>query len=170
MRKAVTIFGILVVVGLLAVPVFAQRGGWGKWSGGPGSCWRGGGSYGNLTESQYVELDKLEQKFFNDTAKLREQIWAKSEELGLLLNTPNPDLEDAKTLQKELSELRGKMDEKRLDFEVEARKIAPNSSYASGWGRGYGRNMRGPRGSAGNYGPQGCRGSYGGPGYGSCRN
>jgi hypothetical protein len=71
MKKLATILGILFLVGLLAAPVFAYRGGWGGWSRGPGSCWQGGGPYGNLTESQNAEFDRLEQKFYNDTAKLR---------------------------------------------------------------------------------------------------
>jgi hypothetical protein len=80
MKKLVTTLGILVLVGVLAAPVFAYRGGWGGWSRGPGSCWQDNGAYGNLTESQNAELDRLEQKFSNDTAKLRDEIWTKSEE------------------------------------------------------------------------------------------
>jgi Spy/CpxP family protein refolding chaperone len=76
---------------------------------GPGSCWQGGGPYGNLTESQNAEFDRLEQKFYNDTAKLREKIWAKSDELNTLLNAADPDVKKVRTLQKEVSDLRSKM-------------------------------------------------------------
>jgi hypothetical protein len=38
MKKLATTLGILILVAVLAAPVFAYRGGWGGWSGGPGSC------------------------------------------------------------------------------------------------------------------------------------
>ena len=153
MRKLATTLGILFLVGLLAAPVFAYRGGWGGWSHGPGSCWLDNGSYGNLTESQNAELDRLEQKFSNDTAKLQDEIWAKSEELDTILNAANPDVKRVKALQKEISGLRAEMDRQRIDFELNARKIIPDrNSYARGYSRGYGRHMMGYGGGYG-HGP-----------------
>ena len=153
MKKLVTTLGILFLVGLLAGPVFAYRGGWGGWSRGPGSCWQGGGPYGNLTESQNAELDRLERKFSNDTAKLRDEIWAKSEELNTLLNAADPDVKKVRALQKEITDLRAEMDRQRIDFELKARKITPNSGYARGYSRGYGRHMMGYGGGYG-HGPR----------------
>jgi Spy/CpxP family protein refolding chaperone len=153
MRKLATTLGILLLVGVLAAPVFAYRGGWGGWSPGPGACWQDNGSYGNLTESQNAKLDRLEQKFSNDTAKLRDEIWAKSEELNTVLNAADPDVKEVKALQKEISGLRAEMDRQRIDFELKARKIVPNrSSYARGYSRGYGRHMMGYGGGYG-HGP-----------------
>ena len=153
MKKLATTLGILFLVGLLTAPVFAYRGGWGGWLHGPGSCWQGGGPYANLTESQNAELDRLEQKFYNDTAKLRDKIWAKSEELNTLLNAAAPDLKKVRALQKEVSDLRSTLSERRVDSELEARKIAPDSGYGRGYARGYGWHMRGYRGQRGAYGP-----------------
>jgi Spy/CpxP family protein refolding chaperone len=152
MKKLVTTLGILLVVGFLAAPVFAYRGGWGGWSRGPGSCWQSNGSYGNLTESQNAELNRLEQKFSNDTAKLRDEIWVKSEELNTLLSATDPDVKKVRTLQKEITGLRAEMDRQRIDFELKARKITPNSGYARGYSRGYGRHMMGYGGGYG-HGP-----------------
>jgi Spy/CpxP family protein refolding chaperone len=143
MKKLATTLGIMVLVGVLAVPVFAYRGGWGGRSHGPGYCWEGGGQYSNLTEEQRQELDKLEQKFHNDTGKLRREIWVKSDEFDTLMNTSDPDPKTVKALQKE---------QHRIDFELEARKIAPDGRHARGYGKGYGRHMRG-------YGPGGPYGS-----------
>ena len=163
MKKLATTLGILFLVGVLAAPVLAHRGGWGGWSRGFDNCGQGSGPYGNLSESQNAELDKLEQKFFNDTAKLRDENWAKSEELSTLLNSAEPDVKKVRTLQKEITDLRAKIDRQRIDFELEARKITPNSGYARGYSRGYGQHMMG-------YGPGYSRG-YGrhmmgnGPGY-----
>lgn len=177
MKKLVTILGILVLVGVLAAPVFAHRWGWGGQAGGPGYYGRHmGGPYASLTESQRAELDKIEQKFFNDTAKLRDEIWAKSAELNTLLNSSDPDAKKARALQKEVSNLRAKMGEERINFELETRKIAPNSSgYGRGYGMGYGRHMMGgPGGPYGQHGPYGHGGPYGGGygrgGYGPCGN
>jgi zinc resistance-associated protein len=136
MKKLLTILGILVLVGVLAAPVLAHRWGWGGRAGGPGYGMQGSGPYANLTESQQAELDKVEQKFFNDTAKLRDEIWAKSAELNTLLNSTDPDPKKAQTLQKEISNLKAKMGEQRVNFELEARKIAPNSGYGRGYAMG----------------------------------
>lgn len=153
MKKLAMILGIVLLVGVMAVPVLARGPGWGKggqrmssWGGDPGFCWQNGRGYDNLTEEQRTQLDKLHQKFYDETAQLRTEIWAKRAELGILLNTSNPDVEKAKALQKEISDLRGKMAQERIAFQLEARKINPDLRFGGGFGRGYGRHM-------GGYGP-----------------
>ncbi|MEE9530990.1 MAG: periplasmic heavy metal sensor [Syntrophobacteria bacterium] len=173
MKKLVTIIGILVLVGVLTAPVFAHRWGRGGNYGGPG--WSESGEYGNLTESQWAELEKLEQSFFNDTAKLRDEIWNKSAELNTALNAADPDAKKVRTLQREISALKAKMSEHRVNFELAARKIAPNAARSGqGYGRGYGRHMGGPGGQYGMHGPYGRHmggpGPGGGYGYGPCWN
>jgi zinc resistance-associated protein len=179
MRKVLTTLGILVLAGFLAAPVFAHRWGRGENYGGPGSCWSESGGYANLTESQRSELEKLEQSFFNDTAKLRDEIWNKSAELDTLLDSSNPDPKKAKALQREISDLNAKMSDKRVEFELQTRKIAPNARsgrgygmrHGRGYGMGYGRHMGGPGGSYGQHGPHGHGGPHGGGyGYGPCWN
>ena len=177
MKKLVTIIGILVLVGVLTAPVFAHRWGRGGNYGGPG--WSESGEYGNLTESQRAELEKLEQSFFNDTAKLRDEIWNKSAELNTALNAADPDAKKVRTLQREISALKAKMSEHRVNFELQTRKIAPNARYGRGYGRGhagkgYGYGMmgrhNGPHGHYGQYGNSGPHGGYGRGGYGPCWN
>lgn len=153
MKKLATTLGILFLVGVLAAPVLAHRGGWGAWSRGFDNCWRGSEPDGNLSESQNAELDRLEQKFSNETARLRDKIWAKSEELDTLLNSAEPDVKKVKAVQKEITDLRAKIDRQRIDFELEARKITPNSGYGGGYSRGYGRHMMGYGGGYG-HGPR----------------
>jgi zinc resistance-associated protein len=180
MKKLVTILGVLVLVGVLVVPVFAHRWGRGGNYGGPGGGpgWSEGGAYGNLTESQGTELEKLEQSFFNDTAKLRDEIWSKSAELNTELNAADLDAKKVRTLQREISDLKAKMSEHRVNFELQARKIAPNARSGRGYGRGYagtgygygmGRH-HGPHGHYGQYGNSGPYGGYGRGGYGPCGN
>lgn len=157
MRKLSMTLGILVLIGVLAVPVFAwHSGGWGGWMHGPGHFWQGGAQYGDLTEDQRNELDKLEQKFYDDTAKLRSETWTKSEEFDAELNRSDLDTKKVKALQKEISDLKAKMAEQMVDFELKARKIAPSTGYARGYGRGYGRHMRGYGPHRGGYGPGSC--------------
>ena len=111
MKKLVITLTILGFVGALAAPVLAYRGGkLAEWFGGPGYYWQGYGPYSNLTDNQRAELGKIEQKFYNDTAKLREEIWTKSAELNTLLNTSNPDAAKVKAVQTEISDLRAKLD------------------------------------------------------------
>ena len=95
------------------------------------------------------QLDKLHQKFFDQTAQLRTQISAKHSELNILMNTSNPDLEKAKAIQKELSDLKGKMGQERINLYGEERKIDPNTRF----GMGYGRGMGGPGRGMGGFGP-----------------
>jgi zinc resistance-associated protein len=174
MRKILMTLGILFMVGILAAPVFAHRRGWGGGygaSGGPGygPCYLEGG---NVTESQQMELDKLYESFVKDTDKLREEIWNKSSELDTLLDSSNPDANKVKILQKEISNLQAKMADKRVDYELQARKIAPDARFGSGYGRGYGQGYGRGYGMGMHHGPYGHRGPrYGmghGMGYGPC--
>jgi zinc resistance-associated protein len=169
MRKVLTTLGILVLVGFLTAPVFAHRYGGGKNYGGPGAgpCWFEGE---DLTDNQKAELDKLHQQFVDDTAKMREEIWNKSAELETALNAADPDAKKVRTLQREISALKAKMSEQRINFELEARKIAPNArsgrGYSKGYGRGYGHGYgmgrhHGPHGHYGQYGDSGSYGGYG---------
>ncbi len=138
--------------------------GYGGYGRGPGSCWNNGSGfgnpgygnpgYGNLTDDQEKQLDELNHKFFDETASLRSDIWKKTNDLNVLLDSPNPDVDKSKALQKELSDLKAKMAEKRLSYDLEARKIAPDARYARRGGYGYGHMMGwGPH--MGGYGPGG---------------
>ena len=170
MRKVMTTLGILILMGVLAAPVFAHRWGGGKNYGGPGAgpCWL---ESGDLTESQQVELDKLHEQFVKDTAKTREEIWTKSAELDTLMDSSNPDPKKVKTLQREISNLKAKMSERRIDFELQARKIAPDARFGRGYGKGYGRGYGRGHGWGHHHGYHGGYGHHGphyGYGYGPC--
>ena len=122
MKRLIALLGILVLVGAIAVPVLAHGPGWGRghhmgWGGGPGYGYCGdyGPGAGNLTEEQRTQLDNLHKKFYDETAQLRNKMWTKSSELNALLNSPNPDADKARALQKEITGLRSQLAEKRLD-------------------------------------------------------
>jgi Spy/CpxP family protein refolding chaperone len=148
MKKLTLILGITMLVATLSFPVFAWAHGGGRGQYNMGS-WGGctnyeteyGKGYGNLTEDQHEKLDKLNRKFYEETAQIRNKIWSKSEELNTLLNSSNLDAEKAKALQKEISELKSKLDQARINFKLEAGKINPDARFGEKYGRG--RHMGG---------------------------
>jgi zinc resistance-associated protein len=151
MKKLVITLAIGLLITSLAIPVFARGRGWGMgghmggfWGGGggPGSCGQYDRGYGYQNPEERNPQDQRDEAFYRDTSEIRNQIRTKSAELDALLNSPNPDLEKARSLQKEISELQAKMDEKRLNHELEERKRNPEarSGRGYGWGYGQGRN------------------------------
>ncbi len=170
MRPLTKTLAIALLIGALAVPVYAWAHDWGSGHPMMGPWARGGyyeRGYGNITEEQRSQLAALDRKFYAETANLRDEIRTKSDELNALLNSPNPDLEKAKALQKEIGDLRTALGAKRLSYELEARKINPDLRFGRAYGRGYyGRHMEG-------YGPgmgpgMGFGWHRGGYGPGSC--
>ncbi len=156
MRNILTIGGIVVLVAAIAIPVLAHGPGRGRgrhMMGNPDYCGQYGRGYEDLTGEQRSKLDKLHQRFYDDTAQLRDEIRAKSAELDTLLNSPNPDAERAKGLQKEISDLRARIAQNRINLELEERKVAPelrsdrdyhdNHMGGYGHGMGYGDHMGG---------------------------
>jgi Spy/CpxP family protein refolding chaperone len=161
MKKLVITLAIGLLITSLAIPVFARGRGWGMgghmggfWGGGggPGSCGQVDRGYGYQNPEERNPQDQRDEAFYRDTSEIRNQIRSKSAELDTLLNGPNPDLERARSLQKEINELQAKMDEKRLNYELEERKRNPEARSGRGYGWGYGPQMRG-FGSRGGYGP-----------------
>jgi len=170
MKKAFTIIGIVVLVAAIAIPVMAQGPGGGRGRmmqgygpGDPANCPRYGAGDDKLTDEQRAQLDKLHQKFFDETAAMRSQMVAKRSELNILMNTSNPDFEKAKALQKEISDLTGKMGQERIKRFAEERKINPEAHFGTGWGRG-GMKGGGPHGGMSmGYGRGMGRGTGAGP-------
>src|SRR5512136_3318581 len=176
MKRALAIVGIVALVAVMTVPVLAQGPGTGRGRmmqgygpGDPANCPRHGAWDEKLTDEQRAQLDKLHQKFFDDTAALRSQMAAKHSELNILMNTSNPDFEKAKALQKEISDLRGKMGQERIKLFAEERKINPDARFGMGWGRG-GLKGGGPCGGGMGMGLGYGRGMERGFGGGPCWN
>jgi len=172
MKRALTVVGIMVLVAAIAIPVLAQGPGAGRGRmmqgygpGDPPNCPRHGAWDDKLTDEQRTQLDKLHQKFFDETAAVRSQMVAKRSELQILMNTSNPDLEKAKALQKEINDLRGKMGQERIKLFAEEKKINPDARFGMGYGRG-GMKGGGSCGGGMGYG----RGMGRGFGGGSCWN
>jgi len=156
MKRLFVVLGSVLLVSALAVPLLAHGPGFtrgphmmGPWGTDSEYCGQYDRGYGNVTEEQRSRLQELDRKFYNETEPIRNEIMTMSHELNTLLNSADPDPEKAKALQKNLSELREKMDEKKLTYTLELRTIIPElrSRHRYGWGRnhkrGYGSGMYG---------------------------
>ncbi len=94
------------------------------------------GYEGDLHRDEIRQLEEANEAFYKDTEKLRDDLYDKEVDLSRELAGKNPDKQKAATLQKEISKLRSKLDQKRINHLIETRKIAPNAGR--GWMRGYG--------------------------------
>ena len=153
--RVIKIIGIGFLVAAVAVPavVLAQGGRGGQMMGyqgmGPGSMMAYDRGYGTITPEQRTQLDQLDRRFYDETADLKKDLWNKSFDLNTILNGTDPDIEKVKALNKEINDLRGKLNEKNLDHQLEARKLTPDSRFAGGSGGFHGYHMGGGAGMMG---------------------
>jgi len=141
MKKGFLVILAIAAVVVLSVTAYAGRGmGYGP---GGGQCQgiRGGGygpgsgyMMGNIGEDEAKKLNDARDEFFKATEDLRQDIYAKEMELNSELAKKNIDAEKAAKLQKDISELESKFDQKRLDHMIKMKKLNPN--LARGFGGG----------------------------------
>lgn len=97
------------------------------------------GFMGNLSEEEITKLNEERNAFFKATQDLRQNIYQKRLELNSELAKKNPDSKKAGALQKELSGLKGQLDQKRTGHRIRMGKINPEFGQM---GRGFhGRGM-----------------------------
>jgi zinc resistance-associated protein len=144
----------LVVMLTLALSLGLAASSWARPFGGGMGCGMMGGM--NLNAEQAGKLFDLKEKFRNDTAELRKQMWIKRTEMAALWKAEKPDEKAIAAKQKEMNALRDQMQQKGIAFHLEARKIAPQMGMGPGGGMcamgGPGGGM-GPGGGAGPGGP-----------------
>ena len=161
--KKVMLAVALVVILLVAVLAYAQGPEQGSGYGlgrGQGRCWESGGAGkgASLTEEQRTQLQELRKKFHDETAKLREQIWAKKQELRTLWSDSKSGADAILEKEKELRELENQMGDKAVQMKLEARNILTPEQLAEfgklggpGSGRGPGKGHGRGRGCGGCY-------------------
>lgn len=145
------------IIALTVVAVFGISAVAFGWGGPPGSgMYRGGGPgyhhpgyYGSPSAEEMARFEEQRAEFFNETAETRQQLYEKQAALRAELAKQNPDAGRAAALQQEISDLRGTMDQKRLEHNIRA-------------GDPYSGNYRGGRGG-------GPKRGFGGRGGGYCR-
>lgn len=132
--KNVIIAVITVSVIAIGVNAFARGGmGWGGGWGHHGPGWHHGGGYGafyggELSKEEYAQLEEKREAFFKATQDLRSNLFEKQRELQSELAKSEPDAAKASQLQKEISDLRSKFDQKRIDHMIEMQKSNPGIS------------------------------------------
>ncbi len=162
-RNLILIIATVSLVGIGAT-AFAGKGK-GGWDRGPGS----GRGYmmEDLTDEQVKALEQERNAFRKDTESLRQNLRVKKLELRTELARENPDTKTALALQKEISNLKSDLDQKRIEHILKMQKIHPNA------GRGYMKDRGGRGGSragggCGGYGPRGGGSGYRGDCGGAC--
>jgi Spy/CpxP family protein refolding chaperone len=140
-RKLVSILAVITVVGIGTLAYAHWNEDWGHhgWMHGGGGGYGygmphgyyGNQGYGDLNDEQITALDKERAAFFKETANIREDLYAKQLALQSELSKSDPDTAKASELQKDISELERKLDQKRIDHMIKMKKISPNG------GRGF---------------------------------
>jgi len=102
----------------------------------------GRGAYsGELSKEDINKLQKAQDKFYDETRTLRNQIRDTQFALDDELDRANPDKAKVTELQATLSRIQSEFDQKALAYRLELRKILPENAFRSGYGghmMGYG--------------------------------
>jgi len=145
-RNTLIITGIALLISISVVYAFAHDSGWSRGRGyghmmghdswGPGMhggyMYDQGGYYDNLSAEEIANLDQQRSEFFKETENTRQKLYEKELALGSELAKEDPDTSKASNLQSEISKLQSELDQKRLDYEIQTRKKAPNYSRSYG--------------------------------------
>jgi Spy/CpxP family protein refolding chaperone len=143
--KGIIILAVVAIFGIATLSSAGWGRGYGHMMGGYG--YGPGGYSGNLSNEEFEKLDKQRSEYFKATNNTRQKLYEKELALRSELAKENPDTSKASNLQGEISKLQSDLDQKRLDYEIQARKTSPN----------YDRGRRGGYGPMMGYGPGGGR-------------
>ncbi|OQX21946.1 MAG: hypothetical protein BWK80_31735 [Desulfobacteraceae bacterium IS3] len=86
----------------------------------------------NLSDEQIQKADQARKAFFAETQELRQNIYQKGLELETAIAKKEPDVENIKKLQKDLSDLESQFDEKRIEHILLMKKISPSLGAGCG--------------------------------------
>jgi zinc resistance-associated protein len=145
MKKTFIIITSLAAIALAAGTGFAWGPGAGRSAAGYGSDWNCPGygrqaAFNDLSRDQRNQLQALRQKFIDDTYELRSARFARQQEIRMLMQTSSPDKTRLGKLSSEINDLQKQIMDKRIEFILAAKKIAPE--FTMGPGMGYGRGIR----------------------------
>ena len=113
MKKLTIIMAVVLFAALVSTPAMAQRG----WGGHMGPAY--GGDFTNapglnLTAEQKAKIDSLREAFLKDIKPLQDHLYSKKGDMKLLWLEKNPDQAKIVALQKEITALRGQIQDKAL--------------------------------------------------------
>ena len=139
-KRIITTVSVLTLI-LMATGAFAYQHGFGK--NGMGNCPRfDRQALADLSQEQRDQLQELRQKFIDETYETRNAMMLKRNGMRMLMETSNPDRSKLNAMLEEINELRGELMTKRMDFILQAKKIAPELTMGmdgNGFGRGKGQ-------------------------------
>jgi len=156
-RSFAQVAGATLLVVALALPAAAQPG-------------RGRMMMAPLTPEQASQVFDLRQKFMNETAGLRKEMFVKRAELMALWQAETPDEKAILAKIREVNALRSQLMEKAVAHRLALKKIAPQAGLwgpGGGWGCGMGMGKgwgMGPGMGRGMMAPPGP-GAQGDPGF-----
>ena len=146
--KRIVIIGLSLTLALVLAAAVAMA-----WGPRFGPAFAGGPPFANLTAEQSSQIQALREAYQKEIEPLREEMLAKRTELRSLWSTPNADPATVVAKQKEMFDLRAKLQEKGNAFRLEMQKLIP-AEQSFGPGPGYGPSGGlGPRGHGRGFGP-----------------
>jgi len=143
---------IVTITALLGIGTYAFAGRGAHQGAGRHQGWSGNaGCQANLSDVDLNRLNRERQEFFEQTRSLRGNLYQKQLELRSELAKQDPDSAKASALQKDISDLRSQLDQKRVEHRIRMQKENPGFFANRGYGPGGGRQMdpgmgRGSRG------------------------
>ena len=117
------------------------------------------GATANLSEEDAQKLKAAGERYMTETADLRQAIYEKSAALNAELAKKSPDAAAAMAIQKEISEIQGKLDQKKLEHIIEMKGVVPGCErYFMKYhgGKGYHHGGKGYHGGGGHGSGSGC--------------
>lgn len=148
MKKSIFIgMATAIAFALIASSALALGAGYGRGTGyGPGYY---GCQVSNLTPEQAAKIQGIQQANLKEISPLQQQLMAKKMELRGLWLTKDPDQGKVNTLQKDILDLQGKLQEKSTNTRFEIRKVLTPEQQAQltayGPVAGYGKGRMGGR-------------------------
>ncbi len=102
-----------------------------------------GGHFDTLSDEEVKKLETERKAFFDATKDLRQDIHQKRLELQAEIAKREPDTQKAMNLQKEISDLKSQLAQKRLEHRIKMKESFPD---LAGMGMGFRHRGYGPRG------------------------
>ena len=173
MKKTLTAFTVLVIAFCFSINAFAASQNQGQGQGKKYRQFQAGPQGPKLTEEQQTKLKNLRQEFIDDTYEMRAGVMTLNQQIRMYMETSNPDTAKLKSMVIEKADLEKDLAVRRMEFALDAGKIAPELKNCPmgfmGMGRGPGGPGMGPGpGQNGFKGHGFSKGGFGRGGHGPC--
>jgi len=132
--KKIVIIGLSLTLAVALIATLALA-----WGPGFGRGFGFGPPFANLTTEQSAQIQALQQANLKEIAPLQQELLAKGTELRSLWASPNPDQAVITAKQKEIFDLRSRLQEKAYNLGLEMQKVVPPEQRGTfGPGPGFG--------------------------------